>query len=352
MIENISLSNLENNQDLQKNFFTTNLDNINQRCTYLTGSFYLDSFNYYPITCDFKSFKQLFTRIDNNSVAHYHTEVFFNNLQNKLDKFRVYSDSCVIGSSAGNNYFSNLIHFLPRVFFENEKQVKIVVHRSLSKKFISFLEFLYSLRNIKVTFSYLDDDFYKFEKSKIPQFLNTLSSVKLLQSIRNVIPNKRKDFDKIYIRREDASYRVILNEADLIEKLRKNGFYIINTSQYEILDQIGFFLNAKVILSPYGSGLANLVFCNPGTKIYEIGPKTSHPYDQILSKRYENLCKICNLNYHKFLCDSVDVKNHNEKSQKYIHQSMLKDSNFYKNMILKLSDVDQILKEIQHPTEE
>ena len=36
----------------------------------------------------------------------------------------------------------------------------------------------------------------------------------------NIIPNKNKGFDKIYIRREDANYRVILNEADLIEKLK------------------------------------------------------------------------------------------------------------------------------------
>ena len=352
MIENISLSHLENNQNLQKNFFTTNLDDLNERCAYLTGNFYLDSFNYYPITGDFKSFKQLFTRIDDNSVAHYHSEVFFNNLQNKLDKFRIFNDSCVIGSSPGNNYFANLIHFLPRIFFENEKQVKIVVHRSLSKKFISFLEYLYSFKKIKPIFSYLDDDFYKFEKSKIPQFLNTLSSIKLLQSIRDIIPNKKRVFDKIYIRREDANYRVILNEADLIDKLKKNGFYVINTSQYEILDQISFFLNAKVVLSPYGSGLTNIVFCNPGTKVYEIGPNSSHLYDQRLSKRYENLCKICNLNYHKFFCDSVDVKNHNQTTKKYIDKSMLKDSNFYKNMILKLSDVDLILKEIQHPTDE
>ena len=352
MIENISLSNLKDNQDLQKFFFTSSLDDLNESCSYLTGNFYLDSLNYYPITANFKSFKQLFTRIDNNSVAHYHSEVFFNNFQNKLDKLKVFRDSCVIGSSPGNNYFANLIHFLPRIFFENEKQVKIVVHRSLSKKFISFLEYLCSFKNIKPTFSYLDDDFYKFEKSKIPQFLNTLSSIKLLQSIRDIIPNKRRDIDKIYIRREDSNYRVILNEADLIDKLKKNGFYVINTSQYEILDQISFFLNAKLVLSPYGSGLANIVFCNPGTKIYEIGPNSSHPYDQILSKRYENLCKICNLNYHKFLCDSVDVKDHNQITKKHIHQSMLKDSNFYKNMILKLSDVDLILKEIQHPTEE
>ena len=108
----------------------------------------------------------------------------------------------------------------------------------------------------------------------------------------------------------------------------------------------------KVVLSPYGSGLANIIFCNPGTKVYEIGPNSNHLYDQTLSKRYENLCKICNLNYHKFLCDSVDVKNHNQISKNIFIKVCSKISNFYKNMILKLSDVDKILKEIQHPTDE
>ena len=352
MIQNISLSDLKNNQNLKKNFFTTNLNNLNETCTYFSGNFYLDPLNYYPITEDFKSFNQLFTRIDKNSVAHYHSDAFFKNLQNKLDDLKVFNNSCVIGSSPGNNYFSNLIHFLPRVFFENEKQVKILVHRNLPTKFRSFLKYLYTLKNIKLTFGYLDNDFYKFEKSKIPQFLNTHSSINLLKSIQNIIPNNKKGYDKIYVRREDANYRVILNESDLIEKLKKNGFYVINTSQYEILDQIGFFINAKIVLSPYGSGLANIVFCNPGTKIYEIGPIPSHAYDQTLSKRYENLCKICNLDYYKFICDSVDVKKHNQISKKYIHESMLKDSNFFKNMILKLSDVDVILKKIQQPTDE
>ena len=352
MIENIKLSELKKNNDLTKYFHTSKLDKLNESCTYFSGNFYLDSLNYYPITRDFKTFDELFLRIDKNSVSHYHTEKFFNNLKNKLSNLKGFSDSCIIGSSPGNNYFSNLIHFLPRIFFENEKQVKILVHRSLSKKFRSLLEYLYSFKNIKLTFGYLDDDFYKFEKSKIPQFLNTISSIKILQSIRDIVPDKNKNFEKIYIRREDANYRVILNEADLIDKLKKNGFYVINTSQYEILDQISFFLNAKVVLSPYGSGLANIIFCNPGTKVYEIGPNSNHFYDNTLSKRYENLCKICNIKYHKFVCDSVDVKKHNQISKKYIHQSMLKESNFYKNMILKLSDIDKIIKEIQHPAEE
>ena len=269
-----------------------------------------------------------------------------------MDKLKVFRDSCVIGSNPGNNYFSNLIHFLPRIFFENEKHIKIVVHRNLSNKFRSFIEHLFALKNVNLTYAYLDDDFYKFENSKIPQFLNTLSSINILKSIKNIIPKKKSEFEKIYVRRENANYRNILNEADIIDKLKKNGFKIISTSQYEILEQINFFVNAKIILSPYGSGLANIVFCNPGTKVYEISPDFTNVNDQNLSKRYEILCKLCNLNYHRFIADSVDVKKFDESSKKYIHEKILKESNYYKNMILKVSEIDKVIKTIQQPTDE
>ncbi len=351
MIENINLSELEKNQDLNKFFSTAKLENINQSCTYYKGNFYLDSFNYYPITDDCKSFDELFVRINKNSISHYHTEAFYKQFKKKLNNIKVIKNSCVIGSNPGNNYFSNLIHFLPRIFFENENQIKIAVHRNLSNKFRSFMEHLFNLKNVNLTYTYLDDDFYKFENSKIPQFLNTLSAINILKSILKILPKKNSEFEKIYIRREDANYRNILNESDLIDKLKKNGFKVISTSQYEILDQINFFANAKIVLSPYGSGLANIVFCNPGTKVYEISPNFTNANDKILSKRYETLCKLCNLNYRRFIADSVDVKKYNETSKKYIHKQMLKESNYYKNMILKLSEVDKIIKIIQQPTD-
>ncbi len=352
MIKNISLSDLEKNKDLNKSFFTAKLNDINQSCVYLKDNFYLDSYNYYPITENYKSFDELFTRIDKNSIAHYHSEDFYKKLQYNLKNMKVFNNCSVIGSNPGNNYFSNLIHFLPRIFFENEDEIKIAIHRSLSKKFQSFMEYLLNFKNIKIKFISLDDDFYKFENSKIPQFINTLSSINILKSIRDIIPKKNTVFDKIYIRREDANYRTIINEADLIDKLKKIGFKIVNTSQYEILDQISFFVNAKIVLSAYGSGMANIVFCNPGTKIYEISPNINNEYDHYLSRRYENLCKICNLNHLKFFADPIDVKKHSESSKKYIHEKILNESNFYKNMILKLSEVDEIIKIIQQPTDE
>ena len=64
MIENITLSELEKNKDLKKYFYNSKLDELNESCTYFSGNFYLDSQNYYPITKDFKTFDELFVRID------------------------------------------------------------------------------------------------------------------------------------------------------------------------------------------------------------------------------------------------------------------------------------------------
>ena len=91
MIENISLSDLEKNINLNKSFLTAKLDNINQSCTYYKGNFYLDSFNYYPITEDYKSFDELFLRINKNAVSHYHSESFYKNLQDKLNNIKVFT---------------------------------------------------------------------------------------------------------------------------------------------------------------------------------------------------------------------------------------------------------------------
>ena len=83
---------------------------------------------------------------------------------------------------------------------------------------------------------------------------------------------------RIYVRRENASYRKILNEADLIESLRKNGFDIINPHHFEIINQMKIFSNAEVIISPYGSNLSNIIFCKKGTKIVEISPNFRNSY--------------------------------------------------------------------------
>ena len=76
----------------------------------------------------------------------------------------------------------------------------------------------------------------------------------------------------------------------MISKLKAKDFNIITFSDYSISDQIKLFYNANNIVGLHGAGFANIVFCNPNTKIIELRGIHS-------GKQYENLSKTCGLNY-------------------------------------------------------
>lgn len=75
---------------------------------------------------------------------------------------------------------------------------------------------------------------------------------------------------RIYISREDAYHRKVLNEADVFSVLEKYGFKLVKLSTLSFTEKIELFHCAEMIVSPHGAGLTNLIFCNPGTKIIEM----------------------------------------------------------------------------------
>ena len=151
---------------------------------------------------------------------------------------------------------------------------------------------------------------------------------------------------KIYIRREDASYRKILNEADLIDKLRKQEFEIINPHHFEILEQMKIFSNSEIIISPHGSNLSNCIFCKKGTKIIEISPEFNINYEKNLSNKFQDIANILSLEYKILKADTVDVEKHSEVAKKYIHPKILDNSNYYKNMIVKISEIEELINNL------
>ncbi|GJL61404.1 MAG: hypothetical protein NPIRA04_00580 [Nitrospirales bacterium] len=82
-------------------------------------------------------------------------------------------------------------------------------------------------------------------------------------------PNPKR---KIYISRSCAGKRMVTNEEELSNFLREQGFAICLLETMTFAEQVGLFSDADVIVAPHGSGLANLVFCNPGTQVIELFP--------------------------------------------------------------------------------
>jgi tetratricopeptide (TPR) repeat protein len=74
----------------------------------------------------------------------------------------------------------------------------------------------------------------------------------------------------IYISRKKSGGRRLINEEEIINILDKKGFTFVDLETMSIQEQALLLSQAKVVISPHGSGLTNLVFCREGTKVIEI----------------------------------------------------------------------------------
>lgn len=129
-----------------------------------------------------------------------------------------------------------------------------------------------------------------------------------LSSIENI---EIKGYDKIYIRRnmshlslgneldtacKNIRRRQILNEDELVEKLKELDFKILNLEKYHTMDKLRIFYSTSVILGPNGGGMCHNFVSRPGTKYIEILPQNPHQYiDQ-----YKCISKYLNLEFHRF----------------------------------------------------
>lgn len=70
--------------------------------------------------------------------------------------------------------------------------------------------------------------------------------------------------------RRGVSTRQMLNEAEAAAAMAGLGFEVIEPEQSSPAEQIAAFASADVVVGPAGSGLFNVVFCRPGTKVLDI----------------------------------------------------------------------------------
>jgi hypothetical protein len=118
------------------------------------------------------------------------------------------------------------------------------------------------------------------------------------------ILSKKIDFKMIYLDRGERTllnnkniinfrnYRIIVNEDEIKKYLISIGFKIIKPQDLSFKDQVNIFNNVKCVVSLQGAGLANAVFCKPGTKIIEI--KTANGGNEFL-----RVSKFCKLNHYQ-----------------------------------------------------
>ena len=170
-------------------------------------------------------------------------------------------------------------------------------------------------------------------------FLTKKAAFKILnQRFTNNDENKKEI--KIFLSRQNSNYRNLINEDDIIKTLKLNNFLIIDTNNLSIFEQIRYFKKASVVIGATGSALTNIIFCKKGTKILEITPVYKFDYEKKMQIKYSNICNVLNLKYSSISADPVDIKKISNQVKKYISKKPLKESNYYKDLLVEKSKIE------------
>lgn len=162
-------------------------------------------------------------------------------------------------------------------------------------------------------------------KSNITWLEDSLASEKILNNQVNYSYPER-----IYITRHKAKYRKVINEQKVVDLLNQYGFTTIELETISVVEQVRLFANAKVIVSPHGSGLTNIMFCKPGTTVIElVSPNYIRHYYWVISKQLQ-------LKYYYLV---------GEEYSDWVIRTIMYPNPLTENILISLSKLEKILSQ-------
>lgn len=108
--------------------------------------------------------------------------------------------------------------------------------------------------------------------------------------VEKIIPQQNLRLDKkVYISRQMAKKRHLINEAEFWPYLEKYGFERIFLEDYTISEQIELFRHTSHVIAPHGAGLVNGAFASETMRILEIRPALNSGqfcYEKLFAARW------------------------------------------------------------------
>lgn len=97
---------------------------------------------------------------------------------------------------------------------------------------------------------------------------NPADILALKKQVERKLNLQKTESNRIYISR--SGRRKVTNESALISLLEKFNFTIIEDKPRSVAEQVAIFKNASFILGPHGASFTNIIWCEPGTHLFEL----------------------------------------------------------------------------------
>ena len=86
-----------------------------------------------------------------------------------------------------------------------------------------------------------------------------------------------RDARRLYVsRRNMADSRGLVNESELVDRLVALGFTEVFPSEFSYDQEMHLFNQAEIVVGPFGSGMANLMFCAPRARVVLLQPDSTN----------------------------------------------------------------------------
>lgn len=220
----------------------------------------------------------------------------FDNLQSDSKSTAGNSDELVLSLASRLDmvYYHWVTEQLPQVFalikacssLDKSPVVYLRKHRPAFQD--SSLEALFP--DVKVVDYYGETQVQNIILSTIPTMGYAAHPVvlRLRERAFSILGDETDDGPKlIYVKRKIGGWRYILNEDEVLDSLSKLGFKVIDAAEHSFVEQIQMFRSAHCVVSIFGSGLTNILFCKSAT-IVELAGDYADPCFASLSGHVGN----------------------------------------------------------------
>ena len=183
---------------------------------------------------------------------------------------------------AGANYYHWLLDLLPRVLllkhatqnFSNYDTLLLNGSRANYER-----ETLTALEVPPEKIRFVDShDRFQIASAVFPSLDNNVVAPWKVHGLRQLASpvQSNQHRRRLYLSRARAAVRRIANEKEISEALRQHDFEILEAETQSFREQADLFANASAIVAPHGAALANIVFCQPGTRVVEITTRAGY----------------------------------------------------------------------------
>lgn len=182
----------------------------------------------------------------------------------------------------GDGYFHWLLEVLPKLLLiaragHRLDEVDVFLVRERVPALMEFLAALgipdakvypwHMAQHIRARRLIVTSTLEQYDYSQSPPGIDIEPWISRIVHAQYSLPRGASQGRRIYIDREKAAFRKVINNAEVKTVLAAHGFEFFALEDLNLAQKRELFASAEMVAGPAGAGFANLVLCHPGTQV-------------------------------------------------------------------------------------